>query len=45
MRLVFEEGKAASQIARDLDVTETALREWANGAPADLPRSSATGTN
>lgn len=35
MRLVLEEGKTVGQVARDLDLTETALREWVNRARAD----------
>jgi len=35
VRLVLEEGKTAGQVARDLDLTETALREWVKRARAD----------
>lgn len=35
VRLVLEEGKTVGQVARDLDFTETALREWVNRARAD----------
>ena len=28
MRLVLDEGKSVGAVARDLDLTETALREW-----------------
>jgi len=35
VRLVLEEGKTVGQVARDLDLTETALREWVNRARAD----------
>jgi len=31
VRLVLEEGKTVGQVARDLDLTETALREWSTG--------------
>jgi transposase len=33
--LVLEEGKTVGQVARDLDLTETALREWVHRARAD----------
>ncbi len=35
VRLVLDEGKTVGQVARDLDLTETALREWVNRARAD----------
>ena len=35
MRLVLDEGKTVSAAARDLDLTETALREWVKRAQAD----------
>jgi transposase len=35
VRLVLDEGKSVGQVARDLDLTETALREWVNRARAD----------
>ena len=35
MRLVLDEGKSVGAIARDLDLTETALREWVKRAQAD----------
>ena len=35
MRLVLDEGKTVGQVARDLDLTETAPREWVNRARAD----------
>lgn len=35
VRLVLEEGKSVGSVARDLDLTETALREWVNRARAD----------
>lgn len=30
LRLVLEDGKGVGSVARDLDPTETALREWLN---------------
>src|SRR3954468_20794362 len=35
VRLVLDEGKSVSAVARDLDLTETALREWVKRARAD----------
>src|SRR3954466_4820481 len=35
VRLVLEEGKTVGAAARDLDLTETALREWVKRARAD----------
>lgn len=35
VRLVLDEGKSVSTVARDLDLTETALREWVHRARAD----------
>jgi len=35
VRLVLDEGKSVSAAARDLDLTETALREWVKRARAD----------
>ena len=35
MRLVLDEGKSVGAIARDLDLTETALREGVKRAQAD----------
>ena len=35
VRLVLDEGKSVGAIARDLDLTETALREWVKRAQAD----------
>ena len=35
VRLVLDEGKTVSAAARDLDLTETALREWVKRAGAD----------
>jgi transposase len=34
-RLVLDEGKTVGAVARDLDLTETALREWVKRARAD----------
>jgi transposase len=34
-RLVLDEGKSVGAVARDLDLTETALREWVKRARAD----------
>jgi len=38
VRLVLDEGKTVSAVARDLDLTETALREWVKRANADRTR-------
>ena len=35
MRLVLDEGKTAGQVARELDLTESALRNWVDQARAD----------
>ena len=35
VRLVLDEGQSVGRVARDLDLTETALREWVNRARAD----------
>jgi len=35
VRLVLDEGKRVGSVARDLDLTETALREWVKRARAD----------
>ena len=35
VRLVLDEGKTVSAAARDLDLTETALRDWVKRARAD----------
>lgn len=35
VRLVLEEGKTVCQVARDLDLTETAFRKWVERARAD----------
>ena len=38
VRLVLDEGKTVGAVARDLDLTETALREWVKRARADRTR-------
>ena len=38
VRLVLEEGKTAGAVARDLDLTETALREWVQRARVNRTR-------
>jgi transposase len=38
VRLVLDEGKSVGAVARDLDLTETALREWVKRAQADLTK-------
>ena len=35
VRLVLDEGKSVGAVARDLDLTATALREWVKRAQAD----------
>lgn len=35
VRLVLDEGKTVGAVARELDVTETALREWVKRTQAD----------
>ena len=35
VRLVLDEGKRVAAVARDLDLTETALRDWVQRARAD----------
>jgi len=35
VRLVIEEGKTIAQVARDLDLTESSLRNWVEQARAD----------
>lgn len=39
VELVRTSGKTISQIARDLDLTENALREWVKKAEGEQPRS------
>lgn len=38
VRLVLDEGKSAGAVARDLDLTESALRNWVVRARADRTR-------
>jgi transposase len=38
VRLVLDEGKTVPQVARDLDLTESALRLWVEHARADRTR-------
>ncbi len=35
VRLVLDEGKSVGAVARDLDLTESALRQWVEHARAD----------
>ena len=35
VRLVLDEGKSVGAVARDLDLTETALRDWVQRARAE----------
>jgi transposase len=35
VRLVLDEGKSVGSVARDLDLTETALRDWVKRARPD----------
>ncbi len=38
VRLVLDEGKTVGTVARDMDLTETAVREWVKRARADRTR-------
>src|SRR5437667_12188884 len=38
VRLVLDEGKSVRAVARDRDLTETALRAWVHRARANRPR-------
>ena len=38
VRLVWDSGKSVGAIARELDLTETALREWVRQAEVDAGR-------
>src|SRR5215211_498321 len=38
VRLVLDEGKTVGQVARDLDLTHSALRNWVERARADRGR-------
>jgi transposase len=37
VRLGLDEGKSVGAVARDLDLTESALRQWVERARADAP--------
>jgi transposase len=43
VRLVLDEGKTAGAVARELDLTESALREWVARAQADRTRGKSGG--
>jgi len=43
VRLVLEEGKSAGAVARDLDLTESALRNWVAQARADRTKGKSGG--
>ena len=43
VRLVLDEGKTASAVARDLDLTESALRVWVARAQADRTKGKSGG--
>lgn len=43
VRLVLEEGKSAGAVARDLDLTESALRNWVARARADRTKGKSGG--
>jgi transposase len=43
VRLVLEEGKSAGAVARDLDLTESALRTWVQHARADRTKGKSGG--
>jgi transposase len=43
VRLVLDEGKSAGSVARDLDLTESALRIWIARARADRTRGKSGG--
>lgn len=43
VRLVLEEGKSAGAVARDLDLTESALRGWVARAQADRTKGKSGG--
>ena len=38
VRLVLDEGKAVNRVAKDLDLTASALRVWVERARADRPQ-------
>jgi transposase len=43
VRLVLDEGKSAGAVARDLDLTESALRSWVEHARADRTKGKSGG--
>jgi transposase len=43
VRLVLEEGKSAGAVARDLDLTESALRSWVARAQAERTKGKSGG--
>lgn len=43
VRLVLDEGKSAGAVARDLDLTESALRTWVERARADRTKGKSGG--
>jgi transposase len=43
VRLVLDEGKSAGEVARDLDLTESALRNWVAQARADRTKGKSGG--
>ena len=43
VRLVLDEGKTVGAVARDLDLTETALREWVRARPGRPDQAAAPG--
>ena len=43
VRLVLDEGKTAGAVARDLDLTESALRSWVARAKADRTKGKSGG--
>lgn len=43
VRLVLDEGKSAGSVARDLDLTESALRSWVEHARADRTKGKSGG--
>ena len=43
VRLVLDEGKSVSAVARDLDLTASALQAWVNRARADRTRGKSGG--
>ena len=43
VRLVLDEGKSAGVVARDLDLTESALRSWVARAQADRTKGKSGG--